>query len=517
MPNLIEEVMNMNKSQVDNGYSGSSNFNSGGSLITEAENAIRDSKAASNSRNVNEMLESDDEEVKRKGAHTAIALAKTESALEAVKQYTETTTGTAWGGRGGIDRHILDIVEAFYPNQVALDLVDVQQLNTTSGDIKVLKTTYADDAPNVGISANDYAFASTKTNAAWDTGFNPDFGAGYASEVVRMRATRDTAKKVYTTAINGRKNATDITVWTRASDGTFTQLTPGNSDSVVWDGATPKVTFNTARTSDADNIWLQYTVDTEKHPEFIRSMSTVLESIPVTVDQYPIKHSVSVAVAEIFNRQLGVDINDVSLQSVVTQLQVERDSRVINAITSNSTKAFTSDDGKDLDFFVRGNVSAGSSPQGSGGGNDFAASERFADFKSMLQLAGDLMRTQNGRGGVDFMLTGTQGASIVRSLRGFRPATVNYNSTGPYVLGTVDGIKVVADPQRIGKDKYYFGYKGTQMGNSGSVLAEFLPLIMTPPTTLDDLKTRQGLLTMYKNVVVNPKYYLAGSVKNYTT
>ena len=489
-------------------------------FVKDAEKAYNDNSVIRNHRRVSPLLESESPEDRRKGALTAIAMEKTIRATANTegKLYLS-EKGTMSSGLGGIGQHIVDVVGEFYPSQVALDLVDVQPINTPKGVIQVLKADYGSDYVLDGITAGDHMFEN--------------LGLGYASEIGSSTVIMTGSNKVMVANVKyhvvpGTYRVVETTADKTAQDGhpyaSGNELTDNGSGGVVESATTAtlddtathyakysptsgssnyefKATFKAALSN--KSYVLTYRVDTQKSPEAIRDIDLSLQQIAVEALNYPIRFKLSMPAEQILEKTVGLNARDEAFKAITTQIQIQRDNQIINNIVNNATSD------TEIDFDL-------APASGSGVGSELTKTQRSEDFKALFQRGQDLIRKRMGRGGVDFMLTGGQAASIVASARGFARAPIDKAAAGAYVLGTLDGVKVIVQPSAniIADDTFVLGYKGAGTGHSGSVLAEFVPLYVTPDIEYDYMQVRQGAFSMYDHRMVYPKFYLKGKIKN---
>jgi len=78
-------------------------------------------------------------------------------------------------------------------------------------------------------------------------------------------------------------------------------------------------------------------------------------------------------------------------------------------------------------------------------------------------------------------------------------------------------INVIAVPytKTLPADQVVFGFKGFQLGDSSVILAEWVPLYMTPTFQAPNLRNHKGCLSFYDLFVNKPEYLVRGAISNF--
>jgi hypothetical protein len=99
---------------------------------------------------------------------------------------------------------------------------------------------------------------------------------------------------------------------------------------------------------------------------------------------------------------------------------------------------------------------------------------------------------------------------ILAFVPGFKSADTN-NINGPYLAGTVNGLKVFVTPN-IDAGKFVIGVNGDDMMSSAAVYAPYMPVVPTQLLGYADGAMSQGWSTMYALEKLNENLVVAGRV-----
>ena len=91
---------------------------------------------------------------------------------------------------------------------------------------------------------------------------------------------------------------------------------------------------------------------------------------------------------------------------------------------------------------------------------------------------------------------------ILTFVKGFEPAA-NAIANGPYVAGTVSGMKVIVSPI-LGEKVCYLGVLGNDGKTAVGVFAPYMPIVPSQLLQFADFRNSQGFATMYDMKIINP-------------
>jgi hypothetical protein len=102
----------------------------------------------------------------------------------------------------------------------------------------------------------------------------------------------------------------------------------------------------------------------------------------------------------------------------------------------------------------------------------------------------------------NWMLVSPDMMPILQFVKGFQPAA-NAIANGPYVAGTVAGMKVIVSP--ILENKVcYLGVLGNDGKTAVGVFAPYMPIVPSQLLQFADMRNSQGFATMYDMKIINP-------------
>lgn len=229
----------------------------------------------------------------------------------------------------------------------------------------------------------------------------------------------------------------------------------------------------------------------------INSLDINLKVVPVTAEPHPLNVAWSTQAQLAAAAHLDLDIPDLLANLIASFIKQERDMLLINNIVSHAT--------------FDANLVYDATPS-----SNYSLLAKYAEIELKLNYAESLIQRHQGRGGVSFILCGTNASDIFRNTAGFENSGI-IAPIGPYKLGTMrDGTVAVIKAPMINPNTYVVGFKGYVVGDAATILAEWVPLYATPVFNNPNLNNYQGMMSLYALVNNNPGYYYRGSIINYT-
>lgn len=443
-------------------------------------------------------LEGNDPVVADKARRTLLIMDNQNKYLEGLKSDAR-MEATFTNSLGALVPKVLDLVRIFYPNLVAQDLVDIQPMDRQNGEVFIVKPVYTNSAG--GVNAGDQVF-KTVTDGT------------YASEKVTFAlGTGDAAA----TTIAGLTGATTTLAPIPVRPGTVVvyggNVALGQDDgngNLLGVGADPaKLSGGTinyatgaivgtfaAAPANLRAITVKYRYDSEVTASNIRELEIQLSLVPVTAESHPLRVKWSTQAQLAAAAHLDLDIPDTLANLVASFIRQERDIFLINQIIAAAT--------------ADSNLNFDATPP-----TNYSRLARYAEIELKLNYAESQIQAALGRGGVSWVLCGTNAADIWRNCNGFEPTDV-VAPIGPHVIGTLrDGtVKVIKVPS-MSADTYVTGFKGYVVGDAATILAEWIPLYASPVFQSYDLNNYQGLMSLYATIINNAAYYRKGTISAY--
>jgi hypothetical protein len=460
------------------------------------ENVIKDGarlfdESYSRYRGLGNMLENEDTREQYKAAITLNMLSKVENFIENMKQaYGEATVSASLGA---LAPRVMDVVRIFYPNQVLLSLADVQPLDGAVGSIFIMKPRFSDSLPpgTLGpVTKGDEIFKTpTYYYAAENVG--QLLGTGDASnKTFTGTAGEPPLKKGVNKIIAGSVTGVDNSAGAISGTG----ITTGTIDYTT--GAV-SVTFATAPATGVQVV-LNYNSDFENDELAIRSIEFDMSVVPVQAKMHPVRFKYSVAAGLAASAHLAIDVQDTLAELAGSFVKQERDNLGISLIYNSAP--------------VNANLNFNATPS-----TYYDRQSLYADIELKLNEGESIIQVANGRGGVSWVICGTNASNIFRNSKGFMPVP-NPSAIGPHIIGylrdgTVPVVKVISTV--IPTNDYVVGYKGFMAGDAALILAEWIPIYFTPVWQAPTLTNQQGVMSMYDLFVNNANYFARGTVSGY--
>lgn len=122
-------------------------------------------------------------------------------------------------------------------------------------------------------------------------------------------------------------------------------------------------------------------------------------------------------------------------------------------------------------------------------------SQYYEQFVEILARAKKVLYTRTQKFAPNYMVVGANILTILPYLPGWNAASVS-TINGPYLAGTVDGLKVYVSPS-IDENKFFFGVNGSDLQTSAGVYAPYMAIVPTQLLGFADGTMSQGFSTMY--------------------
>lgn len=128
----------------------------------------------------------------------------------------------------------------------------------------------------------------------------------------------------------------------------------------------------------------------------------------------------------------------------------------------------------------------------------------------MVAKAGAKIYEKTQRYQPNYMLIAVDILPILGFIKGFQAANAS-KINGPYLAGTLNGVKVYVSPC-LGKGEYVLGVNDGDLNCSAAVYAPYLPVIPTQLLQHADGSNSQGFSTLYDLKILNADLLVAGRV-----
>ena len=495
--------------------------------IAHAAQVLAESNLGARCPNLVKGLESESKEAKYAAAtlvqlleNTAEYVAKTDGRDILHEDAVNATANTMLSpGVATLTPQVVDIVNVFYPMMVANYIADIQALDRQSGQIFTIKTRYSETA--AGVEANDIVFEKA-TDGTYSSEGVISYEAVALEEASESGATTSTVTlnptSILTSAeasvivragsfivsVGGKEVARDYGLDTKLDGvgGTYVVIGKGISGTVDAQTGVAELTIDMAMYEAGTTFAAVASYDTEIDEDLIHKIQFDIPNQPILAKEHPLMSSYSVAAGLVMNAHLAVDTDELITNQLAGTIRWERDLALVKAV-SDAAKLQA-----DLTFDCSAN------------GTNLTLAQRYSSYTTTISSARGLIQEIAGRGTVDFIIcSASQGLVVIEQIEGFKAAPEAKKPIGPYLAGTLrDGtINVIAVPytKTLAADQVVFGFKGFQLGDSSVILAEWVPLYLTPTFQAPNLRNHKGALSFYDLFVNKPEYLAKGVISNF--
>lgn len=433
-----------------------------------------------------DMLECNNPVLERKAKVTLMAMQNQATFMEGVKGDPK-MEATFTASLGSLVPKVIDLVRIFYPNLVAQELVDIQPMDRQNGEVFIVKPVYSQT--RAGVTQGSQVFQNVTDGTYSSTTVSQVIGTGNGATTTfsaTLAPSPVIASSVTVTAatITGADNGSGSIAGTGLSTSTINYATGAVS-----------VQFSVAP-ANGTSVVVTWKYDYENNPSGVSELELQLSLLPVTAQPHPLRVRWSTQAQLAAASHLDLDIPDTLSNLVASFIRQERDIALINLITNAAT--------------ADSNLNYDATPP-----TNYSRIAKYAELELKLNYGESKIQTTMGRGGISWVLCGTNAADIWRNVNGFVASDV-VAPIGPHKIGTVrDGTVTVIKVPSMSANTYVIGFKGYVVGDASTILAEWVPLYASPVFNSYDLNNYQGLMSLYAMVLNQSGYYLKGTISNY--
>ena len=402
---------------------------------------------------------------------------------------------------GPYKRYALDIISSMVPNLIAFDLVNVQPIENKMGIINYVKYT-AGSNKNPQQIGNELASTFNFT------------GADVAGKEYYTAQTVQDEPIVFTTEGNV---ITFSLPWhpiiagnVKLSIGSVSDImdNPGEKDphtnmvvegTLTGTGVTGTINYMSGvgtltlpgAPAPEDMLIGSWVFNNEYAPVDVPELNLSIESIPVIARSRKLKALWSFDAAYEMQKEYGQDLNGLLAAQAAAEIAHEIDVEIVNDLYAGAfTKGYTWD---------------ATVPVG------VAQANHFESLKTTFNKASNKIFQDTKRAMGNFVVVGTNVATVIESSLSFQGNADNSNVIGPYLMGVWGGYKGYKDPF-LRPDQFVVGYKGSSLFDAGYCYAPYMPLATTQMLMLADFQGQQGWATSYGKKMLNNKMYVSGTI-----
>ena len=407
---------------------------------------------------------------------TAICLENTRNLI----RYNESIAATQSPDVGAYKRFALDMVGAIVPNLIAYDLVSVQAMNNKIGMINFMKYHYGN--AKGGVEAGQ-VFGDVRNFGQSDMNYTSDHIEGE-----EFTGTLDWVPVLPGTV---KIKLADGKIVSDDKNGGFVDEAGAAVESAAVNYATGEVTG----VATGENVTVSYGYANEHVPaKSIPSITLSIESLPIKARTRRLAAIWGFEASYELQKEYGASMEDLISTTAAGEINHEIDLEIMDKILRGSALSERNAWSVVPQTGVYSNLQ-----------------DHYDSFLIYLnQLSNDIYaKTRRIR--PNYILCGTDVATVITSNRTFKPSGEAVNAKGPYYAGQLGQFKVYVSPD-FGAKEFCLGYKGDTLLDAGFVYAPYMPIMTTAMAQLEDMAGRKGWVTQYGTRMVNDRMYLRSSI-----
>ena len=377
------------------------------------------------------------------------------------------TQGGARGDMGLFTKFSLNLVNCAIPSLIAPDIVMTHPMSSMSGYVSYVKFC-------AGVDKGDIAEGDV---------FNDAFRLGKVDE-------KYTSERVVETVGTG---TTEITLaWTPVVKNAF-----GEGKDVKVMKAAGGEEFKTVDeagkvTGLAEGDRVAYVYDNVVIPQKdLPLLVAKMDAIPLIAHARRIAIYYSQMAAFQAKTDYGMDLGAQLSEKAVGQLAYEIDTEVVKLLADNAAEDAELTWSKTLPVGV-------------------SKAEHYEGFAEMVAIAGAKIYNKTQRYQPNYMLISSSILPVLGFIKGFTAANVS-KVNGPYLAGTLNGVKVYVSPA-LADGEYVLGVNDGDLNCSAAVYAPYMPIVPTQLLGHADGSMSQGFSTLYDLKILNKDLLIKGKV-----
>ncbi|HHW90850.1 MAG TPA: hypothetical protein GX745_08130 [Clostridiales bacterium] len=375
----------------------------------------------------------------------------------------ENSVGTQRADMGSYKKFCMSVTNVVFPSLIAEDLVIVKPMTSHSGVVTYAKYTYGSNKGGITqgqLIADPWSIAPRNEDNMRYTGA-PVVETVSAGEVIPAWKPLD-------------GSVTFI-----AEDGTETELTVSGG----------KVT------APADGR-IRYLYDNVKIPQNdLPTINVEMANIPLVAKARRIAIYYSQIAAFQAKTDYGFDIGRDLAEKACAELSFQINEEIIHFLATLGRKTENYSDACKFNKTV---------PLG------LTKRDHYADFAENIATAKNIVYQRTQKFMPSYMLAAPDVLVILQFLPGFKAASLT-NVAGPFMAGTIDGMKVFISPT-LDTGEWFLGINGNDLATSVAVYAPYMPIVPTQLLGYSDGAMSQGFSTMYDLKPLNEQLIVGSKI-----
>ena len=188
----------------------------------------------------------------------------------------------------------------------------------------------------------------------------------------------------------------------------------------------------------------------------------------------------------------GVDLGDQLAEKAVGELAYEIDTEITNMLAENAVVDAELTWSKTLPVGV-------------------SKSEHYEGFVEILEIAKQRIYDATKKFAPNYVLAASNILPVLSLVKGWQAAPAG-QINGPYLAGTINGLKVFVTPN-LPQGKFVVGCNGNDMMSSAAVYAPYMAIVPTQLLGFADGGMSQGWSTLYDLKMLNKNLLIAGRIE----
>lgn len=391
---------------------------------------------------------------------------------------------------GPYKKYALDIVASMVPNLIAFDLVNVQPIENKMGIINYVK--YSAGSQRDGHKVGD-EFASTFNYTGSNKHYTHQDVEG-EPVVFTMDGTKINFVLPWKPVMPGSVKMTVGSVVLEDNGAGQIMVAGTANGSIDYTTGIVSATLPGAPAPE-DTLIGNWTFNNEYAPVDVPEINLSIESIPVLARSRKLKALWSFDAAYEMHKEYGQDLNGLLAAQAAAEIAHEIDVEILYDLYSG---AYNQSVGGVLTWDASLPIGV---PQ----------NHHFETLKTVFNKASNQIFQNTKRAMGNFVVVGTNVATVIESALSYTGAVDNSGTVGPYLMGTWGGYKIYKNPF-FQPDEWLVGYKGNSLFDAGYCYAPYMPVATTQMLMLADFQGQQGWATSYGKTMLNNKMYVAGRI-----
>lgn len=330
-----------------------------------------------------------------------------------------------------------------------------------------------------------FVAGSNKGGIAQGDEFNSPFALGKMSDE-RIAYTGNAMVESVALAADG----TATLAWSPIATSFTPVIVDGASGSTitVTDAATGKI----AVTGETGTIKVKYVYDNVRIPQNdLPIYNAKMEGIALEAKPRRIAIYYSQMAAFQAKQEMGVDLGEILATQACAELSYEIDTEVVKLLVDSAPTDATLTFNKTLPTGV-------------------SKMEHYAGFAEVIEQGSQIIYDRTQKYAANYMIAASNLKPILSLMIGWKPAATG-KVNGPYLAGTINGIKVFISPA-VKPSTFTLGFNGDDLITSAAVFAPYMAIVPTSLLQYADGGTTQGYSTLYDLKLLNSALLVSGTV-----